>query len=98
MEWLRALARLTFVLCVLAFLLTIGDFLALHDISRDYVSSQVLRSLNTSLAENLPAWTGTGLEWTVVRVSFIFRAGFLLVNAVTLAFLARALKSRGAAA
>jgi hypothetical protein len=98
MQWLRALARLTFVLCVLAFLLTIGDFLALHDINRDYVSGQALRSLNTSLPWELPAWTQTDFEWAVVRVSFVFRAGFLLVNATTLALCARALKSRNPAA
>jgi len=98
MKRLRLLAKLTFGLCFLAFILTIGDFLALHDISHDYVSSQVLRSLDTSLLRELPAWTETKGEWAMVSVSVFFRAGFLLLNAITLALCVRALEHRGTAA
>jgi hypothetical protein len=97
MKRLRLLVTLTFVLGLLAFILTIGDYLALHDISRDYVSNQVLRSLGTSLRPELPAWTETRTEWAVVSLSVFFRAGFLLLNATTLVLCTRALRHRNAA-
>jgi hypothetical protein len=90
--------KLTFSLCLVAFVLTVGDYLALHDISHDYVSSEAFRSLGTFLPRDLPAWTATEGEWTVVSTSVFFRAGFLLLNAIILALCAKALKCRDAAA
>jgi hypothetical protein len=98
MKRLQLLATLMIVLCVFALMLTIGDFLALHDISRDYVSGRVLQSLGLSLAGQLPSWTDTKAEWVVVGVSVFFRVGFLLLNTMTLALCVRALKQRATTA
>ncbi len=95
MKPLRLLIYLTFVLCLVAFVLTIGDYLALHDISHDYVSDQVLRSLGVSLSRELPPWTETRGEWAMVSTGLVFRGAFLLLNAITLALSARALKNQG---
>ena len=81
----RLLASVTFGLCLFAFVLTIGEYLALHDISHDCVSSQVLQSLDTSLSRELPSWTETKGEWAIVSLSVFFRGGFLILNAITLA-------------
>jgi hypothetical protein len=58
------------VLCVIGFLFTIADFLALHDIRNEYVSSQILESLNITLSEDLPEWTSTPGEWQIVRIGY----------------------------
>ena len=94
MKRLRLLIGLTFVLCRVAFVLTIGEYLALHDISTDYVSGQVLQSLGVSLVGELPPWTETKAEWAMLSTGIGFRAAFLLLNAVPLALSARALKNR----
>jgi hypothetical protein len=65
----------TFVLGLVAIMLTIGDYLALHDINHDYVSAQVLRSLDASPPRALPAWTATPGKWAMVSGSLLFRAG-----------------------
>ena len=80
----QILAVISLVLCVLVFLLTIGDFLALHDIGNDYVSKEILTYLDVSLSKELPEWTATKGEWRLVELSWIMRMGFLPVNAVTL--------------
>lgn len=95
MTWILRLTRLTLALCVLAFVLTVGDFLALHDINHDYVSGGVLRALGASPAQGLPAWTETRGEWAMVGVSAYFRAAFLIVNGLTLALCVRRLKPVG---
>ncbi|OFW19548.1 MAG: hypothetical protein A3H97_24900 [Acidobacteria bacterium RIFCSPLOWO2_02_FULL_65_29] len=91
------MAHVTLVFSLVAFLLTIGDYLALHDINHDYVSAAVLRSLDAA-PPVLPAWTATPGEWAMVSGSLFFRAGFLLLNVMTLALCARALKRLRAAA
>lgn len=77
---------LGFSLIVLLF--TFGDFLALHDIKRDYVSPYILKDFNIPLDKNLPEWTNTKMEWGLARVSLFSRIllmGFNLV-ALTLVF------------
>jgi hypothetical protein len=80
----QILAVVSLVLCVLVFLLTIGDFLALHDIGNDYVSKEILTYLNVSLSKELPDWTATKGEWRLVELSWVTRMGFLPANAVAL--------------
>lgn len=65
-------------------ILTAGDWLALHDIQQDYVSTQVLSALELDLAGALPYWTATSGEWTLVSISLIVRLALLGVNAVLL--------------
>ena len=67
---------------LLVFTLTVGDFLALHDISKDYISSERLEALGISAA--LPAWTAAEGEWQIVTISFIARFLFLSLNILLL--------------
>jgi hypothetical protein len=71
-------------LCVLGFLLTLCDFLALHDIKKEYVSTNILERLNITLSEDLPEWTSTKGEWNVVRINYFFRVFFFILCAVLL--------------
>lgn len=66
------------VLCVIGFLFTIADFLALHDIRHEYVSTGILNHLGITLSGELPEWTATQGEWEVVRISYLFRAIFFI--------------------
>ena len=71
-------------LCVIGFLLTLCDFLALNDIKKEYVSTRILERLNITLSEDLPEWTSTKGEWIVVRISYFFRLFFFILCAVLL--------------
>jgi hypothetical protein len=77
-----ALAASLFVL-----VLTLGDFLALHDIRREYVSEEILNSLGVSLSAELPTWTATSGEWAMVELSYLTRFAFLIFNLITLSVL-----------
>jgi hypothetical protein len=79
-------SAILFSLAVIGFLLvlTVGDFLALHDIRQDYVSAEVLRTLELDLAGALPYWTGTTGEWSLVTISVIARFVLLVMNALLL--------------
>ena len=76
------------VLCVAGFLLTIADFLALHDIHRDYIGTEVIKLLDITIGEDLPGWVATKDEWGIVRVSYLFRFAFFIFCAVALIKLA----------
>lgn len=69
---------LLIVLCMIGFLFTIADFLALHDIKNEYVSPRVLESLDITLSDDLPKWTSTQGEWQVVRIGYLFRSVFFI--------------------
>ncbi len=69
---------------LLVFALTVGDFLALHDIQKDYVSAEILQILDVTTSAPLPAWTATQGEWQMVTVSFVARFLFLPANALLL--------------
>ena len=86
---MEKLAIITFMLCVLVFLLTVLDFAALHDIRRDYVSRFILDHLDMRLSGELPSWTGTPGEWRIVTASLSVRLIFLIPNMVVLAYVIR---------
>lgn len=71
-------------LCVFGFLLAIFDFLALHDIQNEYVSTRILRRLNIKLSDELPEWTSTKGEWDIVRISHLFRFVFFIFCAAAM--------------
>ncbi len=71
-------------LCVVGFLLTIADFLALHDIHHDYIGTEVIKLLDITIGEDLPAWVATKDEWGIVRVSYLFRFVFFILCAAVL--------------
>jgi hypothetical protein len=81
MYWL---AGVTLVATLVVVTLTLGDFLALHDIRNEYVSADILKSLGVNLSGDLPDWTATAGEWRLVQVSYLARAAFLILNAITL--------------
>ena len=60
------------------FLLAILDFLALHDIAKDYLSREALKFAEITVA--VPAWTATEGEWLIVEISLLARVLFLLAN------------------
>ena len=73
---------LGFSLIVLLF--TFGDFLALHDIKRDYVSPYILEDFNIPLDNNLPEWTNTKMEWGLAQVSLFIRMLLMSFNLIAL--------------
>ncbi len=90
----KKILYITVTLCVIGFLLTIFEFLALHDIHNEYVSTHILKHLNISLSGDLPDWTSTKGEWQVVRVSYLFRFVFFVFCAIVLYKLATGLKNK----
>jgi hypothetical protein len=90
----KKILYITLTLCVIGFLLTIFEFLALHDIHNEYVSTGILKSLNISISGDLPDWTSTKGEWGVVRVSYIFRFVFFVFCVIVLYKLAAGLKNK----
>ena len=75
---------------LLVFLLTILDFLALHDIQNDYVSAEALQHLQIiGSSAPPPAWTATTGEWQIVSISFWLRTVFILTNLLLLWQLSR---------
>ncbi len=54
MKKYRQIAVLLLLSSILIFLLTVFDFIALHDIKNDYVSRHILDSLNITLSGSLP--------------------------------------------
>ena len=75
---------LIIALCVIGFLLTLFEFLALHDIHNEYVSTRILERLEIGLSKDLPEWTSTKGEWVVVRIGYLFRFFFFILSAVLL--------------
>ncbi len=80
----KKIIAIIIALCVIGFLLTLCDFLALHDIKNEYVSPRILERLNITLSEDLPEWTSTKGEWVIVRINYFFRLFFFLLCAVLL--------------
>ena len=80
------------VLSLITILLLIGDFLALHDIRQDYVSSEVIEAVQADSSNNLPDWASTKLEWTFVRISLLLKIIFAPIIVIALAKTVRRLK------
>ena len=78
------MGNILIVLCVIGILLTIGDYLALHDIKNDYVSTRNFDNLGITISGDLPEWTNTRGEWQIVRISFLFRFIFFIFCAIVL--------------
>ncbi|MCJ7582761.1 MAG: hypothetical protein MUP98_19765, partial [Candidatus Aminicenantes bacterium] len=79
------LVKVTIGLCVFVFLMTLFDFLALHDIRNEYVSTRILNQLNITISKDLPNWSATKGEWNIVYVSFLSRFIFFVLNIFVLA-------------
>jgi predicted transglutaminase-like protease len=76
---------------ILLIFCTVDDFLALHDIKKDYVSKSVLSYLLVETSAPLPTWTDTRLEWTSVTISYALRSILIVSNLVILLLLTKRL-------
>lgn len=76
--------KLTLVLCILIFIISVFEILALHDIHADYVSSRALQYVGATLSKNLPTWTSTTGEWQIVKAGLLARFIFLMLSAAVL--------------
>ncbi len=74
------LIKICFVIGFLALLMTVGDYLALHDIWHDYVSKQVIEKYGGGSTSNLPDWSESKLEWRMVNISGIFRVFYFIFS------------------
>lgn len=86
MKNLKIITIITLLFCVMVFMFTILDFLALHDIKQDYVSQHILNKLEISLNKDLPSWTSTEGEWQTVLFSLYSRFLFFILNIALLVF------------
>ena len=50
------------------------DFAALHDIHNEYISKNILKTLDVQLSKEVPNWTANKVEWDYLNLSFIFKA------------------------
>lgn len=85
---------ITLLLSVFVFVLTVLDFAALHDIHKDYVSSEILDYLKIDSFQKLPDWTATKGEWQLVSFSFYSRFLFFILNIIVLIYLYRKIVSK----
>ena len=93
MKNFKTITVLTLLLCVFVFILTIFDFVALHDIKQDYVSQYILNTLDISLSNDLPDWTTTEGEWHLVSFSLYLRFLFFVLNIIVLLSIYRKMTS-----
>lgn len=49
------------------------DFTALHDINKDYVSKNILQTLDVDLSKNIPIWTENKGEWGYLNLSILLK-------------------------
>jgi hypothetical protein len=62
------------LLVVGLFIILALDFAALHDIRNEYISKDILQTLDTQLSKEVPAWTDNRGEWDYLCVSFFVKA------------------------
>ncbi len=86
------LIKISLILCTIAFVMTIGDYLALHDIGHDYVSKEVIESYKGGSVLNLPEWSETKPEWLMVNISGLVRIAYFIFSAATLAVCLKTLR------
>jgi len=77
----KVLLRLMLFFCIAILFFCITDFMALTDILHDYASPQVVDRFGNTFSRELPDWTNTSGEWSMVNLSFAFRfiSSFLLM-------------------
>ncbi len=80
------------IISMLLLSLTFVDFLALSDIHQDYVSSKVLQYLHIDIANELPGWTSTQLEWGWIRLSIFIKTILIVAIIISLIKVAKKYK------
>jgi hypothetical protein len=89
MKTLKIISSITLIASIIVFLLTISDFLALHDIFNEYVCANVIKRF----IGELPDSASTSMEWKMVNVSYGARFFFLLFNMGVLIYFIKRLRS-----
>lgn len=89
----KTIVGLAFLLSLLICSLIFVDFLALSDISKDYVSTKVLESIGVDLSDKLPDWSATELEWGFIKISLILKAVCMIVIVIALGKTIKMLKA-----
>lgn len=92
MNNLKVLIKINLVVGVIALLMTIGEYLALHDILHDYVSKQVIEACGISTSIKLPDWSQAKLEWKMVNASGLIKFFYFSISIPTLVICLRSLK------
>jgi hypothetical protein len=83
----QLLIKICFMVGCLALLMSIADYLSLHDIWHDYVSKQVIESYGGNISSSLPYWSQTRPEWKVVNISWVIRIFYFIISLATFVFL-----------
>ena len=78
MKNLHTITKFAILFCVVVLLMTIMDFLALHDIRQDYLSKEIIDYLDLTISGEIPDWTETTGEWQLVGISFVSRFFFFI--------------------
>ncbi len=92
MKNLQILIKVSLAIGTFALLLSVGNYLALHDIWHDYVSMRVIETYGGSTALNLPDWSETRLEWQMVTISELVRILYFIFSLATFVICLKALK------
>ncbi len=92
MKNLQILIKVSLAIGALALLLSVGNYLALHDIWHDYVSQQVIETYGDSAILNLPDWSETRLEWQMVTISELVRIIYFIFSLATFVLCLKTLK------
>lgn len=79
----QLLIKICLVFCFFTLLMTVGDYLALHDIWHDYVSKQVIAKYGGVNTLNLPDWSEARLEWQMVTISGLIRVSYFIFSLLT---------------
>lgn len=91
----QKLLTASLIFCIIVLLMTLIDMAAYHDIAKDYVSTSVLDSLDTTLSGDLPDWTATKGEWDLVNISWLSRILFFILNIIVLSRCLNKMKNKG---
>ncbi len=80
-----AVTRVLLIFTIVLFACLLFDFLALHDIRNDYVSKLVMSRFAVNSTTDLPAWTNTKGEWSIIQISYVVK---LIIAALSFFFVA----------
>lgn len=71
----KKLISVLIAIIMILFILLFLDFVALHDIKKEYVSTNILGSLNVQLSETIPDWVQNSREWNYLTLSLLLKSG-----------------------
>jgi hypothetical protein len=87
MKYNRLAIVLIIVIVVGLFITLALDFAALHDINNEYISKNILRTLDVQLTKEVPVWTENKGEWDYLSMSFIIKAvAYVVLLTVAICF------------